>query len=76
MVSWRPLWLLSAPPLAFGAASRFARHREVAAGIARSGIPRAKVPPTVFGEHSGQALAMLCMALVCVHLAFRSPSPS
>ncbi len=71
--SRRLLWLVPAALLFAGAAHQFTEHRAVLARIARSEIPRAKVPPTVYGEHSGMALALACLGLVFVVLAFRRP---
>lgn len=69
--TWRLLWLLPAGLLFAGAGLQVAEHRAVLARIARSGLPRAKVPPTVYSEHSGMAVALACLGLVFVILAFR-----
>jgi hypothetical protein len=49
----RLLWLLPAALLFAGAGLRIAENRAVLARIARSGLPRAKVPLTLYTEHSG-----------------------
>ena len=69
--SWRLFWLVPASLLLAGAVHQFHEHRAVLARIARSGLPRAKVPPTVYSEHSGMALALACLSLIFVILAFR-----
>lgn len=74
--SWRLLWLLPAGLLFAGAGYQIAEHRAVLARIARSGLPRAKVPPTVYSEHSGLALALACLGLVLAILAFRRRGPA
>jgi hypothetical protein len=54
-----------------GAGQQIVEHRATLARIARSGLPRARVPPTVYTEHSGMALAFICLGLVFVVLALR-----
>jgi hypothetical protein len=71
VVSWRLIWLLPAALLFAGAGHQFAEHRAVITRFAHR--PRAAVPPTVYGEHSGLALALACIGLVFVILAFRRP---
>jgi hypothetical protein len=70
-VSLRLLWLLPAALLFAAAGREVGAHRAVLARIARSHLPRAKVPPTVYGEHSGMAVALACLGLACIILALR-----
>lgn len=55
-----------------GAGQQFVEHRATLARIARSGVPRAGVPVTMYSEHSGMALALTCLGLAFVILAFRN----
>jgi hypothetical protein len=71
IVSWRLLWLLPAALLFAGAGYQIVDQRATLARIGRSGLPRTRVPPTVFTEHSGMALAFICLGLVFVVLALR-----
>jgi hypothetical protein len=71
VVSWRLLWLLPAALLFAEAGYQVVEHRATLARIARSGLPRTRVPPTALTEHSGMALALTCLGLVFVILALR-----
>ena len=76
VISSRLLWLLPAGLLLVAAGHQVAEHRAVPARIVRSGPPRARVPPTVYGEHPALALALACLATILIILAFRPPPPS
>jgi hypothetical protein len=71
IASWRLLWLLPATLLLAGAYQQGAEHRAVLARVRLSPFPRAKVPPTVYTEHSGMAVALACLGVVFVILALR-----
>jgi hypothetical protein len=48
----------------FASIHEFIEHRAVVAHFANT--PREKVPPTVYGEHSGLSVALTCLGLACV----------
>ena len=59
------------PPLMAGIAVELYRHLEVV----RLGRI-IKIPPTMYGEHSGIALALICIALIVLLVVEKRPKPA
>jgi hypothetical protein len=58
------------PPLMAGIAIELYRHLEV---VQLGRI--SKIPPTMYGEHSGIAVALICVALIVLLIVEKRPKP-
>lgn len=65
---WRLLWSIPAVLMFAGSGPQLVEHRAVLARIARSSIPRDRVPPATYSEHPTMGLVL---GLIFRVLAFR-----
>ena len=71
--AWRLLWLVPAGLFLAGAVQQVVAHRKAIASLR---LPRAKIPPTMYGEHLGMAVTLACLGLACLILALRPQRPA